>query len=313
MTRPLPHPFTLRQWQYAIAVADLRSFRRAAEACRVAQPSLSAQIAQLEEAIGVQLFERTPRAVLVTERGAPLLDRARRLLVEADDLREAAAAKRDPFHGTLRVGVIPTVAPYLLPEVAPVLRARWPRLQLLWIEEKTAPLVERVSAGELDAGIVALESDLGDLERAPIGRDAFVLAAPQGHALARGRGPATEEHLHGESVLLLDDGHCFRDQALSFCARSGADEASVRATSLSTLAQMVAGGAGVTLLPSIAVPAENRAGGLSIRSFGPRGPARTLALVWRKSAPHADAMRAIAEALRDAIERVLAAPSKKAR
>src|SRR4051812_44962057 len=262
MTRFAPHPVTLRQLQYALAVAQHNGFRRAAEACAVAQPSLSAQVAELESALGVRIFERLPRGVMVTEAGAALLERARRTLVDADDLVATAERVRDPMTGTLRIGLIPTVAPYLLPEVAPVLRARHPRLTLLWFEEKTRTLLEQLAAGALDGAVVAGESDLGDLETAPIARDAFLLATPPGHKLARGSGPVRPDDLRGETVLLLDDGHCFREQSLAVCSRAGADEASIRATSLSTLAQMVAGGAGITLLPALAVATENRARGL---------------------------------------------------
>lgn len=310
MSRWAPHPFTLRQLQYALAVAELRSFRRAAEACHVAQPSLSAQVAQLEEALGVVLFERLPRGVLVTERGRPILERARRVLVEADDALELAARQRDPLAGTLRIGVIPTVAPYLLPEAAPALRAKYPKLQLLWLEEKTAPLVRRISDGELDAGVVALESELGELECEPIAKDPFLLAFPPGHRLARGRGPAQPEQLEEETVLLLEDGHCFRDQALSVCQRVGAEEASVRATSLSTLAQMVAGGAGVTLLPAIALRTENRARGLAVKRFGGTSPARTLGLVWRKQSPAGELLREVATTLRGVVAPLIAAATK---
>jgi len=301
MSRWSPHPVTLRQLQYALAVAEHRSFRRAAEACAVAQPSLSLQVAQLESALGVVLFERLPRGVVVTEAGALLLERARRTVVDADDLVASAERARDPLSGTLRIGLIPTVAPYLLPSLAPALRARYPRLSLVWLEDKTRVLLERIAAGELEAGVVAAESQLGELMHEELGRDPFWLALPPGHKLARTNAPARAAELDGETVLLLDDGHCFRDQALAVCARVGAEEASIRATSLSTLAQMVAGGAGITLLPSIAVETENRAGGLRTRPFGARGPARTLALVWRKTAPCVPALRALVEPMRAAV------------
>jgi LysR family hydrogen peroxide-inducible transcriptional activator len=227
---------TLRQLQYVLAVSELKSFRRAAEVCAVAQPSLSAQIAQLEEALGVQIFERLPRGVVLTEAGALLVEQARRTLQTADDLVGVAEQARDPLAVKLRVGVIPTVAPYLLPELTKALRARAPKLRVLWEEEKTRALVERISAGDLDAGIVAVESGLGDLLHEPVGRDPFFLATSRDHPLARSDEPARLDALEGETVLLLDDGHCFRDQALAVCKRAGAEEASMRATSLSTLA-----------------------------------------------------------------------------
>jgi LysR family hydrogen peroxide-inducible transcriptional activator len=307
MPRWSPHPVTLRQLQYALAVAELRSFRRAAEACHVAQPSLSSQIAALETALGVRVFERLPRGVIVTEAGAAILDRARRTVLEADALVASAERARDPLAGTLRVGIIPTVAPYLLPDVAPALRRSLPRLRVLWVEEKTRDVVAHVLSGELDAAVLALESDSGGLATRSLGRDPFVLAVPPGHALAKGKGPARADDLEGETVLLLDDGHCFRDQALEVCHRVGAEEASVRATSLSTLAQMVAGGAGITLLPAIAAATENRARGLVLRAFGAKGPARTLALAWRSTSTMDAVLRAVAEPLRAAITKLTAA------
>jgi LysR family hydrogen peroxide-inducible transcriptional activator len=301
MNRPAPHPFSLRQLQYVVAVADHASFRRAAEACAVAQPSLSTQIAQLEEALGFRLFERLPRKVVVTAAGAPFLERARRILVEADDARAAAETLRDPLSGAVRIGVIPTVAPYVLPELAPALRRAFPRLQVFWFEEKTGELLARIAAGEREAGLLAAESDLGELSCVPLGRDEFVLAVPKGHRLARSKAALGLDALEGETVLLLEDGHCFRDQALAVCQRAAASEASVRATSLSTLAQMVAGGAGITLLPKIALSIENRARTIVPRALSPRAPHRTLALAFRKSVPSAATLSAIADVMRGVI------------
>jgi LysR family hydrogen peroxide-inducible transcriptional activator len=293
-----PQPITLRQLQYAVAVADLLSFRRAAEACLVSQPSLSAQLSELESALGVRLFERDRRRVLITPAGHELLVRARRVLLEAEDLLEAARALGDPLSGTLRLGVIPTVSPYLLPEATPLLRERHPRLTLAWVEEKTAELVARVTQGALEGALVALESDLGGLERAVIAEEAFVLAMPPEHRLARGTAALSLGDLEGSQVLLLDEGHCLREQALSLCVRAGAREGSFRATSLSTLAQMVAGGAGVTLLPRLAVEVERRRARLARRNFARPAPHRTLALCWRKRSPLAPALLAVAETLR---------------
>lgn len=294
--RTAPYPVSLRQLQYALAVAEARSFRRAAEACRVSQPSLSAQLAEAERALGVRLFERDRRRVLVTAAGEALVARARAVLVAADDLLEAARRSADPLAGVLRLGVIPTVGPYLLPRAARALRRALPRLQLLWQEERTAALVRRVEAGELDGAILAHEADLGDLVQAELGRDPFVLAVPPGHPLARGEGPVKLGALDGERVLLLDDGHCLRDQALAVCARAGAEELGFRATSLHTLVQMVAGGAGVTLLPRIAQGEAPRAG-LRARPLAAPAPGRTLVLAWRRGAAAEPALRAAAEVL----------------
>jgi LysR family transcriptional regulator, hydrogen peroxide-inducible genes activator len=295
-----PHPITLRQLQYVVAVAERRSFRKGAQDCHVSQPSLSAQVAQVEQVLGVQLFERDRRHVILTAAGQALVERARALLIAADELVESARNLADPFAGTLRVGVIPTVGPYLLPELAPVLRERYPKLAFVWMEEKTATLLERLARAELDAAIVALEADVGNLPRVVLGKDTFVFAAPKGHPLAASRRPLKPEELEGERVLLLDDGHCFRDQALSFCSRTGAEEVGYRATSLATLVQMAAGGAGVTLLPGLAVGLENRRDALWVRPFAPKAPARTLALVWRRNSALETTLKPVGETLRAA-------------
>ncbi len=300
ITRLAPHPFTLRQLQYAVAVADALSFRQAAERCGVSQPSLSAQIAQLEGAIGVQLFERDRRRVLLTAAGREVLERARRVLLEADDLLEGAKRVGDPLAGSLRIGVIPTISPYLLPVVAPALRAAYPRLALTWVEDKTEVAVRSLDAGALDAALLALEADIGDLDHQVIARDPFLLATPRGHPLGAKASAAKPAELRDAPVLLLDDGHCFREQALAFCSGAKARELEFRATSLSTLAQMVAGGAGVTLLPQLAVPTEARRAEIEIRPFARPAPGRTVALVWRKRSPLAAALRRLASTMRAA-------------
>jgi LysR family hydrogen peroxide-inducible transcriptional activator len=293
-----PHPFTLRQLQYAVAVADELSFRRAAERCHVSQPSLSAQIAQVEKALGVRIFERSRRKVLVTSPGREILERAKRLLVGADDLVEASKRASDPLAGMIRVGVIPTIAPYLLPAVAPALRTKFKRLTLAWREDKTDVLIEALDSGALDAALVALEAELGDVEREIIARDPFVLAVPVDHPLARKAAPAEASELRSAEVLLLDDGHCFREQALEVCTAARAKEGEFRATSLATLVQMVAGGAGITLLPAVAVTIEASRAALRVRPMASPKAHRTIALVWRKRSPLAAALRAISTVLR---------------
>jgi LysR family hydrogen peroxide-inducible transcriptional activator len=297
--RSSPHPFTLRQLQYAAAVAELRSFRRAAEHCHVSQPSLSAQVIQLEEQLGTRLFERGARRVLVTTAGEALLGRLRRLLLEADDLVDAARQLGDPLSGTLRVGVIPTISPYLLPLLVPALRERHPRLAIVWVEEKTPVLMASLQEGAVDAALLALEAEVGEVDREVVAVDPFVLAAPPGHPLVRAASPATPQELRGAGFLLLDDGHCFRDQALAYCAAARGHELDFRATSLSTLAQMVAAGAGVTLLPRLALPVENRRSELAIRRLASPEPHRTLALVWRPRSPLAPALRRLAATMRE--------------
>ena len=294
--------FTLRQLQYVVAVAEMMSFRRAAERCNVSQPSLSAQVADIEAALGVPLFERDRRGVLVTSAGQELVARARRVLVEADDFVEAANRFVDPLAGTLRIGVIPTIGPYLLPRVVPALRKEYPRLTIAWIEDKTETLVRSVSQGNLDAALLALEANVGDLEYQEIAIDTFVLATPRGYRLGRGSTPVNRNELRGERVLLLDDGHCFRDQVLEYCSSNNVEELGFRATSLSTLSQMVSSGVGVTLLPSIAVPIESQRSHLSIRPFARPTPYRTVVLGWRRRSALADTLRKIAGTLRTAVE-----------
>lgn len=298
--RGAPYPLSLRQLQYLVAVAEAHSFRRAAEACHVSQPSLSAQVAEAERALGVRLFERDRRRVLVTPAGEVLLERARRVLLGADDLLEAARRHADPLSGTVRIGVIPTVGPYLLPRATPALRKSLPGLLVLWEEDRTATLVRRVTAGELDAALLAREADLGDLVQAELADDPFVLAAPRSHALARGSGPLRPSELRGERVLLLDDGHCLRDQALEVCEKAHAEELGFRATSLPTLVQMVASGAGVTLLPRVAVEAEARHADVVIRPFTRPVPGRTLVLAWRRGSAAEVALREVVKAIRSA-------------
>jgi LysR family transcriptional regulator, hydrogen peroxide-inducible genes activator len=292
-----PNDLSLRQLQYVVAVADTRGFHKAAEQCHVSQPTLSAQVQQIESVLGVTLFERSRQRVLVTTAGEEIVARARRVLVEVNDLLDAATRARDPFSGVLRIGVIPTIAPYLLPEVTPSLTSRYPRLRMLFREAKTADIVRALAEGHLDAGIVALEADLGECAHAEIAKDPFVVALPHGHALARKKRLSLGD-LEDAEVLLLDDTHCFSAQALALCDRAGAHETAFRATSLVTLAQMVSSGAGVTLLPSMAVPVENRRAQLEVRPFLPPVPSRTVVLVWRPGSPLSHALEELAAHMR---------------
>lgn len=287
-----PHPLSLRQLQYLVAIADSGSFHAAAALCHVSQPSLSSQVAAAEAALGVQVFERDRRRVLPTAAGLDVLRRARSLLVLADDLVDAVAHLGDPLAGRLRIGVIPTISPYLIPDVAPALRAEFPKLQVQWWEDKTAGLIAALQTAELDAVLLALEADLGHVEYAVIGYDPFVLAAAPGHPLLRRERPVQIEELTGAELLLLAEGHCLREQALSACKR--AHSSAFGATSLPTLVQMVLGGSAVTLLPSLSLPIENRRGELETRSFGKPGLGRTLALAWRPGAPSGPALQEIA-------------------
>jgi LysR family hydrogen peroxide-inducible transcriptional activator len=293
-------PITLRQLQYCLAVAEERSFGRAAGRCGVSQPSLSAQVAEAESALGARLFDRGRRGVVMTPAGQELLERARRVLLEADDLLDAARVLADPLAGTLRVGVIPTIASYLLPRVDPALRTAFPRLELVWSEDKTASLMHALERGEIDAALVAREADLGDAVYEILGVDPFVLAVAPGHRLARAKRPVQIGELRDEAVLLLEDGHCFRDQALGLCARAKTRELGFRATSLATLSQMVAGGAGITLLPKLAVELECRRKNLIVRDFARPVPKRTIVLAWRRGSALGASLRRLVDTARDA-------------
>ncbi len=302
MTSP-GHPLrvSLRQLQYVVAVADLGGFGRAAAHCNVAQPSLSAQVLLVEQQLGVQIFERGRRGVRLSAPGILIVEQARRVLGVERELEELASHLRDPFRGTFRIGVLPTVSPYLLPEIMPSLERAFPDLALVWREERTATLVRQVVDGTLDAALVALESDIGTLEHAPLMWDPFVVACSPTHPLAQGKKPLTMAALVDSSVLLLDDGHCFRDQVWGLCTTVGVEEVGFRATSLATLVQMVGSGSRVTLLPEMSLAVENRTHRLVVRRFGKNGPGRTLVLAWR---PHS-ALRAPLERLAETMKQAL--------
>jgi LysR family hydrogen peroxide-inducible transcriptional activator len=282
---------TLRQIEYAVAVAERGSFRAAARACHVTQPGLSTQVRQLEDQLGVRLFERNRRRVLVTAPGEEVLRRARVVLQEVEHLKQAARGLARPFSGPLRLGVIPTIAPYLLPRALPKLRRRYPELSLKLCEAQTGELVDLLRRGDLDLLLVALEAELSELAKAPLFSDPFCVALPAGHALEKRR-QLREDDLRGEDVLLLSDGHCLRDQVLSVCDSAGAVEpGDFRATSLATLVQMVAAGSGITLLPALALPVEARTRGLVTVPFRKPAPARTIGLAWRPDSPRAGEFR----------------------
>jgi LysR family hydrogen peroxide-inducible transcriptional activator len=287
---------SIRQLQYVVAVADTLGFHRAAKRCHVSQPTLSSQIQKLEELLEVRIFERDRRHVLVTAAGEAIVQHARRVLVGLDDLLAASATAKDPFSGTIRLGVIPTIAPYLLPLVMPAVYETWPKLRLALVEEKTPDLLAALREGTLDAGLLAVVPEMEDLERAIVKEDLFVAALPHGHPLEK-RKTVSLDDLEDEPVLLLEDGHCLRTQALALCKRAGARETDLRATSLATLVQMVSSGSGVTLLPSIAVDVENRRGQLAVKPLAGRTQGRTICVAWRKASPLASPLRELAKVM----------------
>ncbi len=290
---------SLRQLECVVAVAEHLNFRRAAEACFITQPALSAQLQQLENVLGLKLFERDRRRVLPTPAGAALVARARRALEEIDAFVDAARVFKEPLAGPLRLGVIPTVAPYVLPIAVPRFHKAFPRLKLFLREAQTAQLVELVRNGRLDLLLLALEADLGDLESVPIYEDPFVVAAPHDHPLAR-KAAVQERDLSESEVLLLEDGHCLRDQVLTLCKSVRANEVDdFRATSLNTLVRMVVGGIGITLLPSIAVPAEvHGQDRIALLPFARGAFSRTIGIAWRRSSPRKQEFALLADVMR---------------
>jgi LysR family hydrogen peroxide-inducible transcriptional activator len=299
----------LRDLRYLIALADLRHFGRAAEACHVSQPTLSTQVRKLEDELGVALVERAPRQVMLTPAGRDIVERARRVLADVEQMRETARRSADPEAGTVRLGIFPTLGPYLLPHVVPGLRARFPRLELLLVEEKTEVLLGMLRDGRLDAAVLALPLHEDWIEAAFLFEEPFVLAVPGGHALGQRAGLRLGD-LADQNLLLLEDGHCLRDQALEVCTLSGAGEKEgFRATSLETLRQMVAAGVGITLLPMLAVkPPVSSSPDLRLVPFRAPAPSRRIAMVWRKSSAMAGFLRQLAQVLRALPEGLLAPP-----
>jgi LysR family hydrogen peroxide-inducible transcriptional activator len=284
----------LKDLRYLVAVADSRHFGRAAQKCFVSQPTLSAQLKKLEDYLGVQLIERQPKNVTLTEAGEQIVARARRILAASDEVVTLASAHRDPLAGRLRLALLPTIGPYLLPRVSQPIRKSLPRLELRLYEYQTAQMLEKLEAGEIDLAILALPVELAGFEARELYSEAFTVAMPDQHRLAK-RDTVRVEDLKGETLLLLEDGHCLRDQALEVCSRVAVNEKQdFRATSLETLRQMVATGAGITLLPELASRgAYGNARGVSIRPFTRPAPVRHVGGVWRKTSARRPAIDAL--------------------
>ncbi|AHH94021.1 putative hydrogen peroxide-inducible genes activator [Kutzneria albida DSM 43870] len=292
---------TLAQIRAFLAVAEFLHFREAAAALGVSQPTLSAALAGCEEALGARLVERTTRRVMLTPAGERMVPLARTVAVAVDAMVAEADLARRPFSGTLRLGIIPTVAPYLLPAALRGLRRSFGSLAVEVHEERTARLVDGLATGRLDTAVLALPTGHRGLVEQPLYDEEFVLVVPRGHPAA-GRASVSPKSLRELEVLLLDEGHCLRDQALDVCREVGAAgvESATRAASLSTLVQLVAADMGVTLLPETAVAVETRRGGLAVTRFSPQAPSRRIGLVYRESAGRGEEYAAIAAELRRA-------------
>lgn len=295
----------LKDLKYLVALADTGHFGKAAERSFVSQPTLSAQLKKLEEFLGVKLVERQPKNVQLTEVGKQVVVRARRMLDEGDAIVALARNNTDPFAGRLKLGLIPTVGPYLLPRVMQKIRKALPQLSLMLYEHQTEALLKRLRDGDIDLGIMALPAPLDGLESRALYDEAFTIALPHRHPLAA-KSALKVQDLKGHTLLLLEDGHCLRDQALEVCSRVDVREAEdFRATSLETLRQMVVAGLGITLLPELAVESPfGSQRGLTIRRFAKPAPKRTVGAVWRKSTTRAAAIVALC----DVLEGAMAAP-----
>ena len=289
---------TLTELRYVVAVAEARHFGRAAERCFVSQPSLSASVKNLEEELGVTLFERGKRGVFLTEAGEQIVAQARRALEEAERVKRVARQGRDPLKGVLRLGVIHTIAPYLLPLLVAALRKAAPEMPLDVEENTTANLDRMLKAGELDAVILALPFEGPGIEAIPLYEESFSVAAPAGHALAKKKAVAVEELDAGE-LLLLPVGHCFRDQVLDSCREfSRPPEAGRQGNSLETLRSMVASGLGVTVLPATALTARHTSPLVKAVPFSDPAPVRRIALVSRRGFHRPAALEKVAGAVR---------------
>jgi LysR family hydrogen peroxide-inducible transcriptional activator len=297
---------TLRQLQYLRLLSEHGSFSRAAEAAHVTQPTLSAGIQELEKALGAPVVDRARSGVILTAVGEEAVRRAGDILARAEDLVQAAKAAGQPLTGRFRLGVIPTIAPFLLPRALPLLRQQFPKLKLFLREDLTQRLIEALKGGALDAALIALPYDIAGLEVAPVADDELLAMTPANHPMnAQARiSPAA---LQANGLILLEDGHCLRDQALSVCglnAPRNQDESGFAATSLHTLVQMVGSGLGVSLLPAMAVDAGLAEDApVSIRPLEASHPSRQIVVAWRQGSSRGVEGRLLAETLQPAIAR----------
>ncbi|MFO7484242.1 LysR substrate-binding domain-containing protein [Oceanibaculum nanhaiense] len=289
---------SMKHLRYFEALAQHRHFGRAAEACSISQPALSLQVKELEEIVGAPLVERGTRQIRLTGLGESFAARARIILRAVEELGDLARASHRPFSGQLRLGVIPTVAPYLLPSVINSLTLRYPALDLLPRESTTQRLIGELMNGRLDAAILALPVSEPALTAVSLFEEEFFLVRPQADA---DKPAPSAETLQDMRLLLLEEGHCFRDQAISFCKISVSPSHDlIEGNSLSTLVQMVGAGIGVTLIPEMAVPVETRSAPVSVVRLASPRPSRTIGMVWRKTNPLSDELAQIAEVIRAA-------------
>jgi len=293
---------TLQELKYLVALAEHGHFGKAAESCFITQSTLSTQIKKLEDFLGVTLFDRSLKRVTPTPIGKEILQAARNIVEEADRIRELAKHAQDPMSRTIHLGVIPTLGPYYLPHALTLVHKKHPGLRMLLREEMTPKILEHLLDGKLDAGLLALPVTDDSLRVEPLFYEPFYAALPAGHALAK-HAVLKVSDIMGEKLLLLDEGHCLRDQALDVCGSGSRGREEVRATSLETLRQMVGMGLGLTLLPALSVDAGPRVNrkAVEVRPFKTPPPGRTIALVWRKRAPFPETFERLAQTLKNSL------------
>ncbi|WNJ96388.1 DNA-binding transcriptional regulator OxyR [Vibrio ruber] len=275
----------IRDFEYLVSLAEHRHFRKAAEACFVSQPTLSGQIRKLEDELGTVLLERSSRRVLFTDAGLQLVEQAKSILKEIKTFKDMASGQGDEMSGPMHIGFIPTVGPYLLPRIVPSLKTHFPDLELYLHEAQTSQLVRQLEDGKLDCLVLASVEETKPFKEIELYNEPMSLAVPADHPWAKSE-QLDMSNLKGQTVLMLGDGHCLRDQALGFCFAAGAkDDERFKATSLETLRNMVAAGGGITLLPELSLPGCREKDGVCyLKAFNPI-PSRTLALVYRPGSP----------------------------
>ncbi|MBN9254000.1 MULTISPECIES: hydrogen peroxide-inducible genes activator [unclassified Mesorhizobium] len=293
---------TLKQLRYFEALARHSHFGRAADACAISQPAISVQIKELEEELGTELFERSARQVRLTGFGEEFAERVRDILRSVDELGDLARASRDRLAGRLRIGVIPTIAPYLLPAIIGNLSRTHDGLDIHVRETLTGKLINELAQGRLDTAIVALPVSEPSLTEVALFTENFVLVRP---GEDEGKPVPNREMLREMRLLLLEEGHCFRDQALSFCdLQSARPRELLEGSSLSTLVQMVGAGIGVTLIPEMAVAVETRSAAVSVARFNSPQPSRTIGMVWRRTSPLAKQLKQLCEVVRQSADQM---------
>lgn len=287
---------TIKQLNYLLSVAEHRHFGKAAKACHVSQSTLSSALIELEDLLGAALVERSNRQVILTALGEDVVELSRQVLLEIDDLQALCAASSEPFNGKMRLGVIPTIAPFVLPGLLNQLRRQYPDFQLFIREDLSAPLVDALQHGHLDVLLLALPYPVNNVATMHLFNDKFLFACAGTHPMAKNTKLSTRD-LRSQDLLLLEDGHCLRDHALEACRLRGSQlNIPYQATSLNTIVQMVANGIGVTLLPQMAVDARILTGtDVQTRQFREKNVARSIGLMWRKKTPRVADFRALGE------------------